>query len=39
MKCPVCNSSKYKRGYCRKCGFRSDPNYLKRRKGKYNKIQ
>jgi len=21
MKCPVCQSSRYKKGYCRKCGY------------------
>lgn len=30
-KCPVCESSKYKNGYCRKCKFRNDPNYLRRK--------
>ena len=29
MKCPSCNSSRYKEGVCKKCGFRNDPNYLK----------
>lgn len=29
-KCPACGSAKYKEGYCRKCKFRNDPNYLKK---------
>ena len=32
-KCPSCNSTKYsenKQGsFCRKCGFKNNPNYLK----------
>lgn len=34
-KCPKCNSSRYKEGtlgkVCKKCGFRNDPDYLKRK--------
>ena len=32
-KCPACGSAKYKEGVCRKCGFRNDPNYLRRENG------
>ncbi len=21
MKCPICHSTSYKKGYCRKCGY------------------
>lgn len=38
-KCPVCGSSRYKEGYCKRCGFRNDPNYLKGGKNETIKLQ
>jgi len=34
-KCPKCSSSRFKQGplgkVCKRCGFRNDPDYLKRK--------
>jgi len=30
-KCPACGSTRYKEGYCRKCGYVNDSNYLRRK--------
>jgi len=39
-KCPKCNSSRYKEGplgkVCKNCGFRNDPNYLRKKNDKNN---
>jgi len=39
-KCPKCNSSRYREGplgkVCKKCGFRNDSNYIKRKNDKNN---